>query len=202
MKKVFPILLSGKQGSGKSTTTAKVAELLQEEGYDVSLVKFADPLYEMHKQVLLVAESYGLVVPKKDGKLLQLLGTEWGRENYGKDVWVNCALNKFKALQNSVTKDRFGVMLIDDCRFKNELGAFKNIAFTVRLEADRDVRKTRCDAWRDTEAHISETDLDDSLEEFTRVHRTDLLGIGLDAVASSIVLEFKTWMFEKDMRLI
>ncbi len=191
---IHPILLSGKQGSGKSTTTERLAHELRQKGYFVYLYKFATPLYEMHDAVLPILKSYDLVPQdmKKLGRLLQLLGTEFGREYLGSDVWVNCAKTYLKKC--STLPGDNGVLLIDDCRFKNELAAFQDTGFTVRLEADRDIRKSRCDSWRDTEDHISETDLDGSLNKFSLTCRTDVPGLDLDDVADVILASFDEWL--------
>ena len=196
MSLVYPIILSGKQGSGKSTTTEKVAAILKGEGLLVFPYKFAKPLYEMHDAILPILKSYGLVSPEttKVGRILQLLGTEGGRDLFGQDVWVNCSKVYLKTCEElTLTLGKDGVLLIDDCRFKNELNAFKDEGFTVRLEADRDIRKARTDAWRDTENHISEIDLDENLKDFNLVVRTDMPQFDLDTVAATIMDAFKAW---------
>lgn len=193
---IYPVLLSGKQGSGKSTTADLVVKYLEQENIPVIRYKFAQVLYEMHDQVLQVMKAYGIQVPVKDGRLLQLLGTEWGRETYGRDIWVNCALGKYEAaMAQAPTTGQFKqdyVFLIDDLRFKNELAAF-DFGYRVRLECAKDIRKARCPAWRDTDDHSSETDLDDSLGLFNEVLDTELLSV--DAVAGQIVQGIKDRYF-------
>jgi hypothetical protein len=153
-------LISGKQGSGKSTLTTNLTVQLKAAGYHVLGLKFADPLYRMHDRVLgVLSEEYEMEVPKKDGKLLQLLGTEWGRQVHGENVWVNLAKRKIGLFMDGPEQDK-RIAIIDDCRFKNELFGFPE-AFKVRLTCGREVRKVRADAWRDTENHQSEIDLDD-----------------------------------------
>jgi len=151
------ILISGKQGSGKSTLSRNLILNFQQDGYEVLQVRFSAPLYEMHNRVLGVIAGHGLSVPEKDGKLLQLLGTEWGRVVYGENIWVDIARKRIELFMTGTGKR---VAIIDDCRFKNELFGFPE-AFKVRLVCDRDTRKGRADAWRDTENHQSEIDLDD-----------------------------------------
>lgn len=192
--RVYPVLLSGKQGSGKTTTADLVHEYLKKEGIMVARYKFAQPLYDMHDKVLEVMKGYNIEVPVKDGRLLQLLGTEWGRETYGKQVWVNCALGRFENLAfDKMWQNSDVVFLIDDLRFKNELEAF-DFGYRVRLECDREVRKQRCPAWRETDTHSSETDLDDSLGRFNEVLDTGLHPV--DAVASLIVRGIKDRFFD------
>ena len=173
---VHPLLISGKQGSGKSKTADALESLLKSKGFEVVRYKFAQPLYEMHDMVLAYMAEEGFEVPVKDGLLLQLLGTDWGRKVFGPYVWVKCASFEYQRIRRIVhdsKNQKPHVMLIDDLRFKTELEGFREDGFTVRLEADRDVRKSRADSWRDNETHQSEVDLDDSLDFFDAVIRTD-----------------------------
>lgn len=157
------ILLSGKQGSGKTTLQkALIKNLENKKGLRTHVVNFADPLYEMHNFCVGKLEALGVkrdIV--KDGPLLQLLGTEWGRKTVDENIWV-------KTLQGQINfiLERQGrgydknVFIVGDCRFKNELLGLPS-ALRVRLECDRDARKERCSMWRDNETHPSEIDLDD-----------------------------------------
>lgn len=151
------VLISGKQGSGKSTLASALVKEYQYE--NARIVKLAQPLYDMHLHIGAVMVKYGLEIPEKDGKLLQLLGTEWGRDTYGTDVWVDALLYRI-----STSEDDF--FIVDDVRFRNELSLLQWLptsrynVFSIRLEADRDIRKTRCNSWRDNELHPSEIDLD------------------------------------------
>lgn len=154
------IQICGKQGSGKTSLAKGIEGFINEsmDGYVARHVKFADPLYSMHEKIKEVCAYYDIPFEKKEGVLLQLLGTEWGRKIKGDDVWI-------KALRNMIMKmpSMFGkkvIYIIDDTRFKNELAAFPG-AFTVRLHAPSEFRKSRCEGWRDNENHPSEIDLDD-----------------------------------------
>jgi cytidylate kinase len=177
---VHPLLISGKQGSGKTKTADALQSLLTSRGFEVVRYKFAQPLYEMHDMVLAYMAEEGFEVPVKDGLLLQLLGTDWGRAVFGPYVWVKCASFEYRRIRKTVSEytkptiyQKTVVFLIDDLRFKTELEGFREDGFTVRLEAARDVRKSRADSWRDNETHQSEVDLDDCLDFFDAVIRTD-----------------------------
>lgn len=163
------VLLSGKQGSGKST----VGRMLLERAWpvDVALFKFADVLYSMHNRLLMELRGYNVPVPTKDGVLLQLLGTEWGRTVYGENVWVDiCKRRVSQWLASGVQR----LAVIDDCRFPNELQAFPD-ALSVRLEAGADARRARCDAWREGN-HVSENALDAYAQGgFDRVYNSEVL---------------------------
>jgi nucleoside-triphosphatase THEP1 len=166
MKRI--VLISGKQGSGKTTLSKNLTELFTKQGLTVANIKFADVLYELHDTIWGVMNKYGrTLAAKKDGPLLQLLGTEWGRNTLSQNVWVEIA--QFRAAQ--AFKDPNTVVIVDDCRFPNELESFDS-ALKVRLEAPSDVRKLRCEAWRDNGHHQSETALDD-VPGFDLYYRTD-----------------------------
>lgn len=173
------VLISGRQGSGKNTLANELRHQL--EKFNVSIVEysFAKVLYQMHDEVLKVMSRYN-EVPKKDGRLLQLLGTEWGRNIYGSDVWVNVVkkeMHQAALLADSVSSRKYisignmdgkslegNVHVITDCRFKNELSAFPE-AIKIRLECAEEIRKERIlktpgQSWREGN-HQSERDLDD-----------------------------------------
>lgn len=157
------VLLSGAQGSGKSTLQKALIENCKRANFTNSEnINFADIIYRMHDAALY---QFSLFAPKevnkKDGKLLQLLGTEWGRTVYGEDVWVDVMHrrlayvkgNELKSLQNTL-------VVVGDCRFKNEFNAFPD-ALRVRLLAHEDVRRKRTTSWRENTLHPSETDLNE-----------------------------------------
>jgi nucleoside-triphosphatase THEP1 len=149
------ILLSGKQGSGKTTLQNSLVTWLQQKELRVVTLNFADVLYEMHNRVLDVLNEYW---PRrdivKDGPLLQLLGTEWGRKTIDEDIWVKIMQYKVAAAKD------VDVFIVGDCRFENEFNAFPE-ALRVRLRADEGARKKRCSMWRDNTKHPSETGLDE-----------------------------------------
>lgn len=159
------ILICGKQGSGKSSLASGLDKALNNS----FVMKFADPLYQMHDAIYKVLEDYGILRPMGqgpyiDGPLLQVLGTEWGRKNKGKDFWVEImqkrVINFFNETQR-LTGSRAHI-IIDDCRFVNELNAFDSLFPTlkVKLVASEETRKKRAAKWRDNTEHPSETGLD------------------------------------------
>lgn len=176
------ILISGKQGSGKTSIAETLALDLLPKNY-VEIKKFAGVLYELEDMIWYKMESMG-IKPKTrpDKRLLQLLGTEWGREHIDQDIWVKALssrVDSFFAKETSKPK----ICIVDDCRFENELTYFPE-AFSVRLECTRDVRKKRTPIWRDTDEHSSETGLDNfsKLDKFDLYVNTDELNI-MEAVA-------------------
>lgn len=162
MSKPLYVLISGKQGSGKTTTADALYVALRSAEIVTRRSRFASTIYEMHDAIRNIAIDLGIPMPKKDGKLLQLLGTEWGRNNYGDNVWVDALVSGIR--RSFIWPD---VVLIDDCRFPNELTCVPvDQRITVRLECDKAARRARADGWRDTDTHASETALDGHLDKF------------------------------------
>jgi dephospho-CoA kinase len=157
------ILLSGKAGSGKSTTASVLIELAEQVGRYAYIQKFAAPLYKMHDAVKEVAESYGIATLPKERELLQFLGTEWGRELKGPNVWVKAALNNLNLADRNAKVPT--VAIFDDVRFENEVTLLKeelgNKVLVIRLEAPEFIRKSRGAAGNsDSFQHPSECGLD------------------------------------------
>jgi phosphomevalonate kinase len=179
------ILISGKQGSGKTTTSDALAVRLREiyGENEVYRTRYAKILYKMHDAVRDIGREYGLDLPEKNGFLLQILGTEWGRNKVADDVWI-------KTVRADIAKQNAKFVIIDDMRFKNEFHAFDDTeVLKIRLEAPQDVRKARCDGWRDTENHPSETNLDDYLHNFDLV--LDTSSNDLNTVLDQILLNIQ-----------
>lgn len=155
------ILISGKQGSGKST----LANALCTKFGPVGAVKtrFAQALYEMHDCCRAILAKYNIdryEFGKKDGNLLQLLGTEWGRKTIRETVWVETVLNQIRNAPKNI------VHIIEDCRFRNEFDAFHNVpnVIKIRLNCSEEIRKGRAEMWRENSSHPSEIDLDEYAE--------------------------------------
>lgn len=151
------VLISGKQGAGKtSLQEALLAQWKRFAGKGGVKLNFADTLYEMHDAVLNILHRH---LPKrnivKDGPLLQLLGTEWGRKTIHQEIWVAILrerIKDFASLQDLL-------FVVGDCRFENEFDGFPE-ALKVRLTCPEEVRKARCSMWRENTQHPSEVGLD------------------------------------------
>lgn len=158
------VIISGKQGSGKTTLAKNIAQAWSKyKGNKSVLINFADPLYDMHNFIIGYLEHHGIKRDiKKDGPLLQLLGTEWGRKTVSEDIWVKLLGAKMAEVSHpSRNLDQNLLFIVADCRFRNEFDAFKGGALMVRLECPKLVRRTRCEMWRDNDEHLSEIDLDE-----------------------------------------
>jgi hypothetical protein len=170
------LLLSGKQGAGKTAVADALEALTNDRRYFFQRFKYAEPMYEMHNEVKKIAKKYGLEVEAKEGMLLQDLGY-WGVKRYGTDIWAKLAAEKIvpQLVQHFSTISPNDNMLIvnDDCRRPEEFDAFPE-AFRVRLVAPREIRKLRATSWREDENHPSETALDEyeSLGKFNLILNT------------------------------
>lgn len=152
------ILISGKQGVGKTTLAEKLKGNLASHNYTPKIFKFAETIYEMHNLCLPILKREGIRPSdmEKDGELLQVLGTEFGRNKIGRDVWASALRRR---VDWELARNANMVAIIDDCRFPNEFDIFPD-AFSIRLTALESFRKKRCDAWREDTNHASETALD------------------------------------------
>ena len=148
--------LSGYARSGKDTVAGILIGL---HGYDTR--SFAEPmresLYKLNPIVHVtegvfklqgLVDAYGWDVAKVQypeiRRLLQVFGTEVGREMFGEDFWVNQA---FKDIE------RTDLIAFTDCRFPNEAQKVKEMGGEVwRIE------RTGIDA---VNSHPSEHSLDD-----------------------------------------
>ena len=182
------IMISGKQGSGKTTIGFEVQKLLVDQGHEVHQLSFATTIYKIHNYAISLLESLGIKRDiAKDGPLLQLLGTEWGRKTISEDIWVECLKGEIQD-KSRVNPHKEKVFIITDCRFKNELAGIPE-ALTVRLECPTEIRKKRCSMWRDRDNHPSETDLDDSLSDFDMIIDTNEYNAAECARAIMLYLE-------------
>lgn len=159
MNKHDIIMLSAKQGGGKTTLMNEIMRAASRAGRVPHNLIFAQTIYDIHNFALKTLEWRGIkrdIV--KDGPLLQMLGTEWGRNTIDPDIWVKCLQGEMRNISGETGNPKH-LFIISDCRFENEFDGVD--AFKVRLEASRDTRYGRCSQWRYNEDHVSETSLDD-----------------------------------------
>lgn len=172
------ILISGKAGSGKTTLSQQLVKDLKSVGKKVITRRFAQPVYEAHDAVQRTLEIYGLEVKAKDRVLLQLIGTEWGRNTRGENVWVDAVKSRIEDYADA----GIDYVVIDDCRYPNELNnQYGYPVVKVRLECSDDLRARRLGGELPPN-HPSETSLDGA--EFDLVFSTDF--VTPDTIAYSI----------------
>jgi hypothetical protein len=136
------ISFSGQAGSGKDFA-AKYLKFR----HGGAILKFAEPLKKIAGHI-----QSELGLPReKDRQLLQLLGTDWGR-NKDKDLWVN----KFGDYYDLYLLNHNTNLYVTDTRFPNEAEYLRERGFiTVSILRD-DLEHD--DDWRN---HESETALND-----------------------------------------
>jgi hypothetical protein len=163
-------LLGGRQGSGKTSGANYISEVLKKEGYSVHVIKFADPVYAIHDYIgNFLGRLLNRPAQKKNGPLLQLIGTEIGREMFGEDIWVNAALARIAQAYETHLLDRGEnariAFVIEDLRFENELSLTYKLATkgfatkTILFDAPEDVRAARAESYRPNTSHASEASL-------------------------------------------
>lgn len=124
------IALCGPAGCGKSTIARELSRVM-----GGPILSFAQPMRHMIEELLAYfgydEDERCKILYSQEGKarplinlpgaptarrLLQTLGTEWGRGCVHPDIWVAAALR---------TAGMFDVAIFDDCRFDNEAEAVR-----------------------------------------------------------------------------
>jgi hypothetical protein len=153
------IALSGPMGSGKSTAVEILKFMVRDMGVNkpIKVIKFAQPLYDMQEMIYRrISSVYGRPTSfVKDRKLLQYLGTEWGRETIGETIWVDLWEKEVKtALQDGY------VVVCDDARFDNEAESVRRMeGYLIKIVADQSHR--RADNPNGIANHASEAGIKD-----------------------------------------
>lgn len=112
-QKPFVIGVTGKARSGKDTLSEHLYTRL---GFDCNRAAFADPVKDMLKAIGIddiegYKEEVHPLLGVTSRKMMQTLGTEWGREAIGEDTWINLTKEKGKGKK---------FLVISDVRFENE----------------------------------------------------------------------------------
>jgi len=157
------IFLGGTQGSGKSTAADFIEGQLFKVGWAVVREKFAEPVYKIAQQIESVMAEYSGQEPKeKNGPLLQIVGTDIGRNLFGKDIWVNHMKNRIEMFSKAFVgfpKVKICV-IVEDTRMENEfclqdqLAGFETVS--IYFDAEEEIRKSRTNSWRSRTDHESE----------------------------------------------
>lgn len=159
---------SGKMGSGKNYLAEVILpEIIDMKAVKVMYLSFADTLKVLTsaKYSKPIEDMYGKKT-KENRRLLQLEGTERGRNVHGADYWLNILFNWIQAY--SKPPNHFSLFVITDCRFPNEAAWVSKHGILIRLVAsDRNKVCVEREADGDAKAfkmiteHLSETALDD-----------------------------------------
>lgn len=169
--------LAGGMGVGKSTAVSVI-----KKEFNAELIKFAQPLYDIQEYVY--QRIFSVYARKetfvKDRKLLQWIGTEWGRDTISQTLWVDI----WKAAALRTLEDGY-IVVCDDVRFDNE-------AETIRAMGGKIIEITSkyADARIDTDAgiskHASESGLSRNLIDKT-VDNSDTLQAFQQAILDAVV---------------
>lgn len=131
-------------------------------------------------------------------RMLQIEGTEHGRDKYGENIWVNTMENWVKLRS---IRDNIDVVLITDCRFPNEAKWIQSKGGllirvnapkrnSLRLDYESGLDKV---ARNNIESHRSETALDD----YNFTHIVDNDPEHIDTVRNQVIQCIKKWKQEK-----
>jgi hypothetical protein len=140
---------NGKMGVGKSTAIQCLRHELEGTNTQVRLVKFAQPLYDIQE---FVYERIASVHRRstdftKDRKLLQWLGTDWGRDTISSTLWVDLWKAEVNVLNKLYPDD---IIVCDDVRFDNEAETVLNTeGYIVKITSNKAEKRI------DTKAGIS-----------------------------------------------
>lgn len=159
--------ITGPAGAGKDTVAAHLTR-----AYGFRRLAFADPIYEGLAAILGISED---VLRSREGKekelallgvsprrLLQTLGTEWGRNTVAADFWLK--LVDFRMAGMPVGTN----VVIPDVRFQNELDFIHARGGTV-FSVTRSVEPVAAhasenpDVWAAADIHIRNTSTLDAL---------------------------------------
>ena len=153
-----------KAGAGK-TYNAKF--VIKKYGYQIA--KFAYPVY-------MIAEKY-FNMTKKDRKLLQVIGTDAGRDLIDSEIWVKrfkedmLIVKKTAEILNKSTQK----FVMDDCRFPNEHQILKELGFIgIYIDVPDKIRYKRLigrdgKAQKNTLNHKSETLIDSFKDDLIKL---------------------------------
>jgi GTPase SAR1 family protein len=174
------IILSGKQGAGKTSVAESLVELIEEETSErVEIIPFAKALKDAVGRTIDEFREVGLINTDELPKSLkrpayQAIGQ--GLRDHYPGIWVDTWLYK--------AQNTDALVVNDDARYPNEIRKTSNNEFfTVRLKASRGLRAQRIDLIG--EDHDSEVALDDFDEdEYDLVIDQDQL-VRLDGVEST-----------------
>jgi hypothetical protein len=117
MPKLFG--LTGAAGCGKDTIAQVMIGL---DEYEFTRVAFADPLKDVMRVLGIDGNDrsikelpHDILCGKSPRYAMQTLGTEWGRDLIGPDIWVRCAKRKIELAMAS------GIdVVVTDVRFDEE----------------------------------------------------------------------------------
>jgi hypothetical protein len=154
-------------GSGKSTAIEFLKDFRPHKtGF--ANVKFAEPLYHMQEMIYRRIAAVHLRPQDfvKDRKLLQWLGTEWGRGTISDTIWVDLWRAKVAEVTEYWTRNGMDTWVTcDDVRFDNEAEAVKALGgYIIKLTSSRNLERITTNTG--IKAHASEAGISANLVDF------------------------------------
>lgn len=147
--KTFIIGIAGPLGSGKTTMAKIFEEKLKVITNEILYIPFARKVKEFAYQL-----GWDGNKDEKGRKLLQLIGTECGRQCIGEDIWTNF-------WRADVIEKKAKYVITDDVRFENEVRVIKEFEHRlIKIKGRNEVEVTEI-------THASELGLEDS--HFTHI---------------------------------
>lgn len=179
------VAFCGKAGSGKSILTQ---HLCKKYGY--THAKMATSVYAIAQQY------FGMT--NKNRKLLQTIGSDVGREEYSKNIWVERFLQDTELVKrtNELLYSKGTYFCADDIRFKNEAQVLIEEGWKIfYLNVDDKTRISRLgnrdgDAQINTLNHSSETEID----EF----KDSLIQIDASGTVEQAIQQLEKYLFVKE----
>lgn len=160
------ITFTGVMGSGKSTAVSALEEFRPHRTLFKN-VKFAEPLYQMQEFIYNTVEP-AYKRPKefiKDRKLLQWLGTEFGRNSIRDSIWVDLWKSKVLECKSDSLLLRDYYVTCDDVRFDNEAQAVHDLeGYVIKIINNRS--HTLIDTTTGIRNHASENGISDKYVDF------------------------------------
>lgn len=155
--------LSGGMGVGKSTAIGLIKEAFFTR--PLHLIKFAGPLYDMQEYIYsrisnVYKRDKSFV---KDRKLLQWIGTEWGRGTISQTIWVDLWKAESTAFLDN---NPGGIVVCDDARFDNEAETIRELGGMV-INITSEYANKRIDTKAGIVNHASEAGIKPELIDAT-----------------------------------
>lgn len=160
------ILISGKAEHGKTETAKILKQELKDHGYRAAIIPYGDYVKSSAKLIF----DWDGQKDEKGRNLLQHWGTDVVRAKCP-DFWVESVQRLVLVAQSQLD-----YVIIDDCRFPNEIEAWKNWPhISVRVERPGYINHLT----DDQRCHPSETSLDDYEFDIT-LHAIDVNELGYE----------------------
>ena len=136
--------LAGKKRAGKDTVFSIARDLVDGQA---GRVAFADPLKREVAAATGMPETFVEANKSQFRPVLQWWGTEFRRQYFGADYWINQMAEEIRVMRRVVD-----VLFITDVRFPNEGDWVRDMGGTM-VRVERDVAGTR-------DGHSTEVDMD------------------------------------------